>query len=226
MRTRFPIGLIAMLLPAFVLVSTARAQVPGFAEIRRPAEGDRLPGLVTILGTADHPAFTAYELEFAFDPNPTGTWFPITERVHTSVQDARLAVWDTSEIAAGTYQLRLRVFTEAGEPLTAIVGGLAIGEAAEPAQVASEAVEAPASDGAVDAGADQAAPADAAQTSVPLGADQLVGRILAFGALAGALLLGLFAIYAVLRPRLREHAGHLRMRRVHRRIQRRRKPGR
>ncbi|MGA9533137.1 MAG: hypothetical protein WBR18_10520 [Anaerolineales bacterium] len=56
-----------------------------------------------------------------------------------------------------------------------------------------------------------------------MSADLLLIRILGFGAGLAISLLAIFGLYAFLRPRLREYAGRLRMRRVHRRLSRRRR---
>ncbi|NIS79429.1 MAG: hypothetical protein GTO14_04290 [Anaerolineales bacterium] len=104
----------------------ALAQAPGFADISRPQNGEVLKGLVTIEGSAAHPAFLAYELSFAFDPNPMDTWFPILDPVQVPVTDGRLGLWDTTSISDGNYQIRLRVLLEDASPLEALVTNLRI----------------------------------------------------------------------------------------------------
>ena len=75
---RSAIYLLACLLSlAWTAGYASQPGVPGFAEITNPAAGQRLTGLITIRGTADHPSFAGYELLFAHDPNPTETWFPL-----------------------------------------------------------------------------------------------------------------------------------------------------
>lgn len=102
------------------------AQAPGFADITRPQSGEALTGLVTIEGSAAHPAFLYYELAFAYQPNPTDTWFILVDQVSTPVTDGRLGLWDTSGITDGVYQLRLRVHLENGGMLEAIAEGLRV----------------------------------------------------------------------------------------------------
>jgi hypothetical protein len=104
----------------------AHAQAPGFADLTHPQRGGAISGLVTIEGSAAHPSFVSYELAFAYDPNPTETWFPIVDSVQTSVIDGRLGIWDTSGIQDGLYQLRLIVLLENGATLEAFVTGLRI----------------------------------------------------------------------------------------------------
>ncbi|HRF49266.1 MAG TPA: hypothetical protein PLC98_16660 [Anaerolineales bacterium] len=91
--------------------SPARAQ-DGVA-IASPESGQGVSGVVEIRGTAVRQPFLRYELAFAYDPNPRGTWFAIGEPGTAPVVDGLLGVWDTTGLADGVYALRLRVY--AGE---------------------------------------------------------------------------------------------------------------
>lgn len=119
---------IILLFSVIVLISsiagTEYKQAPGFADITRPQDGEVLHGVVTIEGSAAHPAFVAYELSFAYDPNPTDTWFPIIDDFQTPVTDGRLGLWDTTSITDGDYQLRLLVILENDSHLEAYARGL------------------------------------------------------------------------------------------------------
>ena len=86
----------------------------GAAEILDPQPGQALRGVVLIQGTAEHPAFDRYEVSFAYEPNPTADWFAIEAAGASPVQNGQLASWDTTQIADGDYQLRLRVFSSDG----------------------------------------------------------------------------------------------------------------
>jgi len=90
--------------------SWARAQEAGLAAITSPLEGAIVSGIAPISGTATHPQFQRYELAFAFSPNPTETWFSIQEPANTQVVNDLLGRWDTTGIADGVYDLRLRVY--------------------------------------------------------------------------------------------------------------------
>jgi hypothetical protein len=83
-----------------------RAQ--GNAELRidSPARDEAVSGIVEISGTADAAGMVRYRIEFAYDPNPTDTWFPIAEST-TPVRSGLLAAWDTSTLREGKYLLRL-----------------------------------------------------------------------------------------------------------------------
>lgn len=203
----------------------ARAQTTADAEIREPSTGQALDGLVTVLGTAANPSFAGYRLEFAYDPNPTADWFPITKRIETEVVDGRLAVWDTNALPAGRYQLRLTVFRDQADPLVATVSGLTIGESAvdqQPAVIPTSPADAQSFEQMQPAGT-TGARVPARDADVPLSADQTMVRLLGLGAAFAAGLLALLAAYSGLRPRVRDYTGRLRMRRVHRRLARRRR---
>jgi hypothetical protein len=104
---------IASLLIALALTFAYPTRAPGsdpVAAITAPARGQRVDGVVQILGSATHPAFDHYEVHFALDPNPTDTWFPIVLAGATPTDDAPLAQWDTDSISSGKYMLRLQVF--------------------------------------------------------------------------------------------------------------------
>lgn len=198
----------------------AAEQVPGYAEITSPVPGDSLAGIVTIRGTADHPAFSTYSLSFAFDPNPTGTWFPITEEITTPVDDGRLAIWDTSGIAPGVYQLRLVVSLNSGKELISTIGDLHLGASTVSPAVTKtaglaggEATATP----VIMAGANIPVvrpPAEQPTSQGPTPAATLLD-VLRIGGGTAAGLLALFGIYAALRPRLRVYLASLQNRRLH-----------
>jgi hypothetical protein len=123
---RFHLVLVVFLL---VLVPTigrpvSAAQVEGHAEISRPAAGDTVSGVVTILGSASSPNFDHFELSFGYDPNPTDTWFSIGDVVSTQVSFGRLGLWDSTRISDGTYMLRLIVTLDDGSVIQDVVEGI------------------------------------------------------------------------------------------------------
>jgi len=117
---------LVLLLNSWVRTAAPSLQAPGFAEITRPAAGEAVRGIVTLEGTANHPAFDHFDLAFAYDQDPTGTWFPIVDADGSRVVEGRLAVWDTSGVADGEYTVRLRVWPTEGEPLVTIVRGVRV----------------------------------------------------------------------------------------------------
>ena len=99
----------------------------GTATIADPQPGQALRGVVLIRGTAQQPAFDHYEVSFSYEPNPTADWFAIEAAGGSPVQNGQLASWDTTQIADGAYQLRLRVFSnDGGAPLEFVTAGLAV----------------------------------------------------------------------------------------------------
>lgn len=118
-----------------------QAQEGGVAEITAPLPGVPQAGQVTISGTATHPAFTRYTIEFAYDPNVTDTWFPLPAPGNAAVVNGPLAVWDTTGITPGTYMLRLRVFSDQPILTETILTGLVVGLPATATPTAN--VEAP-----------------------------------------------------------------------------------
>jgi hypothetical protein len=102
------------------------AQDQGLAVITSPLEGAGAAGILPISGTATHPQFQFYELAFAYSPNPTDTWFPISPRGTAPVVNEVLGRWDTSQISDGVYTLRLRVFYADGAFLEALVNNVRV----------------------------------------------------------------------------------------------------
>jgi hypothetical protein len=129
MRLRLRTSFLALLI-AFAAVGSptdgALAQAPGYAEILAPEAGTALQGVITISGSANHPAMVSYDLSFGYADNPTGTWFPILEGSTAPVVRDRLALWDTTTLTDGVYDLRLQVLLQDGTVLEAIAAGLRI----------------------------------------------------------------------------------------------------
>ena len=110
-----------------VVVPLGRPAAVGAAEISDPQPGQALRSVVLIRGTAQQPAFDHYEVSFSYEPNPTADWFAIEAAGSSPVQNGQLASWDTTQIADGAYQLRLRVFSsDGGAPLEFVTAGLAV----------------------------------------------------------------------------------------------------
>ena len=101
------------------------------ALITSPAEGQTIAGIVNITGTATGPSFARYEVAFAYEPNPTDTWFEMQPPSAAQIANGTLAAWDTRSIADGIYMIRLRVFsTDSQTPAEAIVHRVIVQNAA------------------------------------------------------------------------------------------------
>jgi len=201
--------------------ATALAQVPGFAEITDPGQGQSVSGIVTIFGTASHPAFQSFDLAFSFDPDPTDTWFPVGEALDTPVVDGRLAIWDTTQITDGVYRLRLRVHVDGSPLFETMVRDIRVRNYTPTETPPPEAVT--------------PEPTEVAATPVvalplePETPDETPSRFST--ALRLGIVLGLFlmlgaAAYSRLAPRVRAYSGYLRMRQMHQRQDRARQRGR
>jgi hypothetical protein len=104
--------LIVFLLPAWTGQLNAQ-QTQNLCLIQSPAEGDQVRDQVVVAGVASHSDFRWYQLGYAPDPNPDGKWsfFWSSE---TAVSGSQLGVWDTTQVADGTYQLILEVHRNDG----------------------------------------------------------------------------------------------------------------
>src|SRR5688572_32339755 len=112
---------IAML--RLILLFTLLLQDPAVS-IASPQPGATLRGQVEILGTMDVPNFALAELAFGF-VDPADTWFTI-QTFPQPRTDPPLAVWDTTSVTDGDYNLRQRVTLQDGSFQDAVVTGLKI----------------------------------------------------------------------------------------------------
>lgn len=111
----------------------ARAQAPEStptatlqpASIFAPAAGEALQGVVSIRGNSAAPGFQSAELAFAYQSDPTGSWFLIQQSSQPAPAEA-LASWDTTTITDGNYRLRLLVILTNGQVVESIVEGLRV----------------------------------------------------------------------------------------------------
>lgn len=107
------------MLVAFILASLSALSWEGVLAAP-PAQGDLalitspqnnaiVRGLVPIQGSATHPQFQFYKVEYAREP-VTGENYVIIGAIHEGqVVDGQLEVWDTTQVPDGSYTLRLRV---------------------------------------------------------------------------------------------------------------------
>ncbi|NJN79941.1 MAG: hypothetical protein HC797_05400 [Anaerolineales bacterium] len=99
--------------------------------ITSPVNGDTLRGQIQILGSMDYPTFASAELGFKYASSSEGasdsgdTWFTI-QTFSQPILDSAIAVWDTTSLTDGDYDLRLRVFLQDGTVQDAIVTGLKV----------------------------------------------------------------------------------------------------
>lgn len=127
MKVRFTLlALVSALAWGLGTPAHSLAQDEPTAEITAPTDGGGVSGVVEIRGSALSQPFVRYEVAFAYDPNPRGTWFTIGEPGLAPVRDDVLARWDTTAIADGVYVLRLRVYRDERRFSEAYVGRVVV----------------------------------------------------------------------------------------------------
>jgi PKD repeat protein len=94
--------------------------------ILSPVPGNVVAGNVQVLGSAIHPQFLQYQLEYGPDPNPSNLWFPATGAIQSPVLNNLLGIWGTGNVPDGTYQLRLRVYLRDATSLTTVVNNIRV----------------------------------------------------------------------------------------------------
>ncbi len=96
-------------------VSTVNLQqaVQENAEISMPVSGQVVQGAVIVRGITNVEGFLSYDVDFAYSSDPTQTWFLVQES-SLPIAGGVLAVWDTSIITDGDYNLRLVIHHSSG----------------------------------------------------------------------------------------------------------------
>jgi PKD repeat protein len=116
-----------VILPPVAVVPTS-TPAPISIFILSPTNGNIIAGNVQVLGSASHPQFLQYRLEYGPDPNPSNLWFPLTGAVQAPVINGTLGFWNTTTAATpdGVYQLRLRVFLRDGRQEVTTVNNIRV----------------------------------------------------------------------------------------------------
>jgi hypothetical protein len=118
--------LVIVVLLIFVFVPRpVEAQQETQAVISSPLDGQIVQGLVTVTGTVTVLGYASYELSFAYDNDPTQTWFVLTNSSQP-VFEGELGTWDTTTLTDGDYTLRLRVSLLDGSVQETTVSGLRV----------------------------------------------------------------------------------------------------
>ncbi|NOH13823.1 MAG: hypothetical protein HND51_19450 [Chloroflexi bacterium] len=100
-------------------------QVRFEASVQSPLPGEAVQGVVQVIGTTDIRNFEVYELAFAFEGDPTESWFVLAESTEAIERDV-LGEWDTTTLTDGEYKLRLIVTLDGDEPQEILVEGLRV----------------------------------------------------------------------------------------------------
>ncbi len=117
-----------ILLPGFSARAQGETPAPAMvekAEIQVPVAGQVLQGTVSILGTSAIKDFVSAEIDFAYADSSPDTWFLITQS-QTPVDHGELALWDTTTITDGVYNLRLTVTLKDGSKQSVTINRLRV----------------------------------------------------------------------------------------------------
>ena len=127
MRLKFLLAILLVTLSALSSgeISHAQTEASGGPEINAPIGGAALQGLVQVTVSSAQGDYPQAELSFGYSSDPDGTWFLIWEGEQLPA-DGELALWDTTTITDGDYDLRLLVTNEQGEQFESIVRGLRV----------------------------------------------------------------------------------------------------
>ena len=129
---QFPTAIVVV--PTRIFIPTSAPPVtfppntplPVSIAILSPVPGNIVAGNVQMLGSAIHPQFLQYQVEFGPDPNPNNLWFPATSAVPTPILNGLLGIWNTTTVQDGRYQLRLRVYLRDGTLLTTVINNITV----------------------------------------------------------------------------------------------------
>lgn len=101
---------------------------PYDVRITYPVDGSQIAGYVTIVGSASHPRFVQYALEWGPEPNPANLWYPFLsppQRTNIVINSA-LGAWNTTTVADGLYRIRLHVWLNDGTDLDYVIGSIRV----------------------------------------------------------------------------------------------------
>ncbi|OQY47039.1 MAG: hypothetical protein B6242_06010 [Anaerolineaceae bacterium 4572_78] len=77
--------------------------------ISYPNDGEVVRGIVSVRGSAVHPAFNRYEIHYTKEPVERNDQWILNVTATQPIMNGELAIWDTTNLPDGYYRLRLRV---------------------------------------------------------------------------------------------------------------------
>lgn len=128
----FSIACIFLLLPV-------QHDVPS-VEVSSPLDGQTLQGSVPITGTVSSIGFASGAVYYTYNQTEDSSWFLISN-ISQPVNNGTLAIWDTSTISDGDYQIKVEVKYQDGSVLTKIIKGLLVRNYTQAAAAQSTAVD-------------------------------------------------------------------------------------
>jgi hypothetical protein len=102
----FSVLVVILLLSAWQPAQPLQAQ--SASGISSPAPGSAVSGAVSVIGTASNESFQRYELYYKREPNGDDAYIYFDGSTRP-VANGQLGIWQTGDLAPGTYSLRLRV---------------------------------------------------------------------------------------------------------------------
>ena len=116
------------LTPTLTLLPTTPTVGPPDSSVvlSAPSTGQSLFGTVRIVGTANNAQMLMYRLEFLAGADPQSKWQVIASQVTQQVTNGVLGQWDTTKVADGAYQIRLRVTMRNNTVIDAYARGLLV----------------------------------------------------------------------------------------------------
>ncbi len=112
--------------PTWTPAGAAATAYPYDVRISYPVDGSTIAGYVTIVGSASHPRFLQYALEWGPDPNPGNLWYPITPPQTRPVVNGALGAVNTTQTSDGVYQMRLHLWLNDGTETFDVATGIRI----------------------------------------------------------------------------------------------------
>lgn len=96
--------------PMWSVAAAPPNQQAQLAFITFPANNEVVRGVISITGSATHPAFDRFQVAYAQEPvSGNNAWVIIGVERREQVVNGELTVWDTRTVPDGSYSLRLRV---------------------------------------------------------------------------------------------------------------------
>ena len=124
--TQFVLPHVNTPLPTWTPFIPSATPLPFDVRITYPVDGSQVAGYVTITGSASHPRFLQYALEWGPEPNPGNLWYPITAPRGVPVLNGILGAWNTTSVADGVYRIRLHVWLSDGTDTAFVAGGIRV----------------------------------------------------------------------------------------------------
>jgi hypothetical protein len=124
--TRISLNPTAIYFPTWTPASVSATPYPYDVRISYPVDGSQVAGYITVVGSASHPRFLQYALEWGPDPNPNNLWYPITSPQVRPIINGGLGAINTTQTADGVYQVRLHIWLNDGTETFDVATGIRI----------------------------------------------------------------------------------------------------